>query len=149
MPEQKIRAGEVPITLTGYWPWEARTATDRKREGGTHDRKGWPLHALEDYLEGRAPFVSLSADPALFDYGQAVVLDVPGLPAGVRGRIVDTGENFQEPGKKYRHPGHQPVDLCVRRRARWNKAAVGRMVLVPGDVLDPRTGHPPTQPPNT
>src|SRR5437763_1687395 len=49
---------------TGYYP------ANNPLEGGTRDRLGKPLHTLQDYLKGKAPWVSVAMDPKAFKYGQ-------------------------------------------------------------------------------
>ncbi len=51
------------IYITQYFPWLHNPSAEiRRREGGVHDRRGHPLHALEDYLRGNAPWVSVARD---------------------------------------------------------------------------------------
>ena len=79
----------VAIHATGYWPFVGNlTATERKMEGGTKDRKSQPLHTLEDFQAGKAPFVSVAGDYTLWPYGQRVAISA--WP-GVVFRVVDTG----------------------------------------------------------
>ena len=97
------------VRLTGYWPFAARP-DEQRMEGGVVDRKGHPLHTLEDYQAGRADFVSVSGDYTIFPYGQRIVLaEWP----DVIFRVVDTGSHFHGPGKVYREPGREPLDICV------------------------------------
>ena len=98
-----------PVRCTGYWPFTARD-DERQMEGGTKDRKGYPLHTLEDYQAGRSDFVSVSGDYTIFPYGQRI--EIAEWP-GVIFRIVDTGSHFHGPGKVYRVPGREPFDICV------------------------------------
>ena len=87
-----------PVRCTGYWPFTARP-DEQRMEGGTKDRKGYPLHTLEDFQAGRSDFVSVSGDYTIFPYGQR--LEIAEWP-GVIFRVVDTGGHFYGPGKVYR-----------------------------------------------
>ncbi len=95
--------------LTGYWPFTA-TPAEVSMEGGTNDRKGNPLHTLEDFQSGNASFVSVSGDPTIFPYGQRLSID---YWPDVVFRVVDTGSHFTGPTKVYRQPGVEPLDICV------------------------------------
>jgi hypothetical protein len=103
----------VPVRVTGYWPFSARP-DEVKMEGGVNDRKGSPLHTLEDFQAGKAPFVSVSGDYTIFPYGQRISLaEWPGVVF----RIVDTGSHFHGSGKIYRIAGREPLDVCVASSA--------------------------------
>ena len=116
---------------TGYWPFTA-TESERKMEGGTNDRKGKPLYTLEQHLAGKAPYVSVSGDDAVFPYGQRLTLDV--WPGAVF-RVVDTGGHFRGAGKVYRIAGYEPLDICVDSdKTVMPKTAVAQ--IVPGDNFD-------------
>jgi hypothetical protein len=103
----------VPVRVTGYWPFTARP-DEVKMEGGVNDRKGNPLHTLEDFQAGKAPFVSVSGDYTIFPYGQRISLaEWPGVVF----RIVDTGSHFHGANKVYRIAGREPFDVCVASSA--------------------------------
>lgn len=142
------------ITLTAYWPFDVDNEDERRMEGGTNDRKGRPLHTLEDHIEDPAahPFVSLAADYTLFPYGTRAWIPSLGVPsqewqeraraAGLDGdlscyvgRIVDTGGHFFGAGKKYRNPGAEPIDCCVRWRESGFGAQLTAMRFDKGDRL--------------
>lgn len=123
----------LPVRLTKYWPYAA-TESERRMEGGVLDRRGKPLHTLEDHLADPAahPYGSLAGDPAVFPYGQALRLDP--WP-GALFRVVDTGGAFRGPKKRYRRPGEEPLDVCVKSK----KTAVPSDALASplrGDHLD-------------
>lgn len=103
--------GTFKARLTGYWPFTA-TEAERRMEGGVHDRKGKPLHTLEQHLADPQahPFVSVSGDDAIFPYGQRVSIDA--WPGAVF-RVVDTGGHFRGADKVYRVTGREPLDVCV------------------------------------
>lgn len=120
-----------PVRCTGYWPFTARP-DEVRMEGGVTDRKGNPLHTLEDYQAGNATFVSVSGDYTIFPYGQRITLaEWP----DVIFRVVDTGSHFHGAGKVYREPGREPFDICV---ASSQTAIVPNTdaAIVPGDHWD-------------
>jgi hypothetical protein len=125
----------VKLRLTGYWPFSARE-DEKKMEGGIHDRKGNPLHTVEDFLSGKAPFVSLSGDDAVWPYGQLIKIPWVGGKI-ITGRVVDTGSHFRGAGKIYRVAGAEPIDVCVAS----SKSEVPKLVdaqIVAGDSFDPK-----------
>ena len=85
-------------------------------EGGFEDRHGKPLFTLQDFLTGRAEYVSVAMDAKAFKYG--TVLCIPAIDKYYRGRkllqedktiifrVVDTGGAFR--GK-----GRERIDVCV------------------------------------
>lgn len=103
--------GKVKVRATGYWPYTARD-DEKQMEGGTKDRKGKPIHTLEQHLADPAshPYVSVSGDDALWPYGQRISIDA--WPSAVF-RVVDTGSHFRGTGKVYRVAGYEPLDIAV------------------------------------
>lgn len=79
---------------TGYY--HANTTM----QGGYTDRLGKKLQTLEDYLDGRAEYVSVAMDLRAFPYGQK--LRIPYLEETRNGgkhidfRVVDTGGAFRD-----------------------------------------------------
>jgi hypothetical protein len=104
--------GRIKVRLTGYWPFAAKTETEKRMEGGVKDRKGKPLFTLEQHLADpqRAPYVAVAGDDAVWPYGQRIVLDE--WPNAIF-RVVDTGGHFRGANKVYRALGHEPLDICV------------------------------------
>lgn len=104
--------GTFKARLTGYWPKSARTDAERRMEGGAVDRRGKPLHTLEQHLADRAahPYVAVSGDDEIFPYGQRISLDA--WPDAVF-RVVDTGGHFRGSRKVYRTLGREPLDVDV------------------------------------
>jgi hypothetical protein len=102
--------GRIKVRLTGYWPFAAKTEAEKRMEGGVKDRKGKPLYTLEQHLAGKAPYVSVAGDDAVWPYGQRISFDE--WPNAVF-RVVDTGGNFRGANKVYRVFGHEPLDICV------------------------------------
>ena len=124
----------VPVRITGYWPFTARP-DEVKMEGGTNDRKGNPLHTLEDFQNGKAPFVSVSGDYTIFPYGQRIALaEWPGVVF----RIVDTGSHFHGAGKIFRVAGREPLDVCVAS-AGTHVVPNTDAVIYPGDHFEEGT----------
>ena len=123
--------GTFQARLTGYWPFSA-TASERRMEGGLNDRRGKPLHTLEDFKAGRAPYVAVSGDDQIFPYGQKLEID---QWPGVVFRVVDTGGHFRGAGKSYRAMGREPLDVCVdSSRTRIIPEATAR--IIKGDHFD-------------
>lgn len=56
--------------LSAYWP--ATSSDELKEEGGPEDIRDRPLHSLQDYLNGIAPFVSVAADQSEFEYNEPI-----------------------------------------------------------------------------
>lgn len=117
----KAQGKSYPARGTGYFPENSRM------EGGFLDRKGKPLHTLQDYLAGKAPFVSVAMDSKAFPYGTK--LRIPELEKKygqkIDFRVVDTGGAFK--GK-----GTSRIDICTaNRRASLDPAINGRLTLIP------------------
>lgn len=128
----------IKVRLTEYYPFQAGLSEREKQiEGGVLDRIGKPLYPLEDYIEGKAPYVSLACDstggpPAnareFRIYGYKVWLpelcininsyiDTPVIfPLPIDFRLVDTGGFFYGDGKQVRVAGYEPIDVCRRAR---------------------------------
>lgn len=134
-------------------------------QGPPVDRLGRPILTLQMHAADpvRYPYVSLSGDLQLFAYGQRVVIPALGRPSAAWqrrtgnewyvGRIVDTGCRFftdptatrcgpQGARKVLRFEGHEPIDVPVDTKAQAFQHVRAQMAMVPGDVLDPRTGRP-------
>lgn len=129
--------GTFQARLTGYWPYAAKTAAERLMEGGHHDRKGKPIHTLEQHRADSAahPFVSVSGDDAIFPYGQRIEIDQwPGLIF----RVVDTGGHFRGARKVYRVVGREPLDIAVDS-AQTKVKPPATVRAVKGDHFDKKT----------
>ncbi len=92
---------------SGYFP------ASSKMEGGFKDRRGNPLRTLQDFLDGKADYVSVAMDSNLaIEYGTK--LSIPELEKKygkkIEFRVVDTGGDFK--GK-----GYSRIDICTRDRA--------------------------------
>lgn len=104
--------GTFAARLTGYWPYAAKTAAEKRMEGGHNDRKGKPIHTLEQHRADPVlhPYVSVSGDDVIFPYGQRIEID---QWPGVVFRVVDTGGHFRGTNKVYRIMGREPLDIAV------------------------------------
>ena len=105
---------------TGYYPDSSAL------EGGFTDRQGKPLHTLQDFLAGRASYVSVAMDSHAFPYGTQ--LRVPELEAkygrSIPFRVVDTGGAFA--GK-----GTSRIDICTaNERASLAPTINGPLTLI-------------------
>jgi peptidoglycan hydrolase-like protein with peptidoglycan-binding domain len=117
---QPARGNQYQARGTGYYPANTRM------EGGFKDRLGRPLNTLQDYLAGRAPYVSVAMDRNAFPYGTK--LRIPELEAKygrpIEFRVVDTGGAF-------RGRGTSRIDICVEnRRASLDPTINGPLTLV-------------------
>ena len=92
---------------SGYFP------APSKMEGGFKDRRGNKLHTLQDFLAGKADFVSVAMDSNLpIDYGTKVRIPELEKKYGkkIEFRVVDTGGDFK-------NKGFTRIDSCVKDRA--------------------------------
>lgn len=107
----------IPVTLTSYWPFDVRGASEAKMEGGWKDRRGHRLITLQEHLEDPItwPYVSVAGDYTVWPYGIRIAL--PDVHATAIFRVVDTGGHFFGKGKVWRNEGHEPLDICVQTRA--------------------------------
>ncbi|MEW6278979.1 MAG: hypothetical protein AB1758_10175, partial [Candidatus Eremiobacterota bacterium] len=105
---------------TAYYPHNSRM------EGGYVDRRGNRLHTLQDYLAGRAPYVSVAMDHHTgIPYGQK--LRIPELEQRygrpIEFRVVDTGGAFY-------HRGTGRIDICVSNRQNSLDPSVNRRLTL-------------------
>jgi 3D (Asp-Asp-Asp) domain-containing protein len=110
-PEEQVDVGDGELSSaksfrargTAYYP------SNDPIEGGFVDRKGAPLRTLQDFLAGRAEYVSVAMDVNAFAYGTH--LRIAQLEAkygrAIDFRVVDTGGAFR--GK-----GTSRIDICVK-----------------------------------
>ncbi|CAN5723144.1 hypothetical protein BH10CYA1_BH10CYA1_48410 [soil metagenome] len=105
---------------TAYYPY------NNALEGGFKDKSGKPLCTLQDYLTGKAPYVSVAMDDqAGICYGQK--LNIPELNAKynrkIEFRVVDTGGAFRGKGKNR-------IDICVASADHANDSVInGNLTL--------------------
>lgn len=121
--------------VTGYWPFQAGlSAAERKMEGAPVDRKGAPLHTIEDFLAGKSDHVSVSGDYTVFPYGQKIL--IPWGNTTLTGRVTDTGSHFHGILKVFRIPGREPLDLCVASSQTPILNRTPTVSIVPGDNFE-------------
>ncbi|MGH9901256.1 MAG: hypothetical protein ACRD68_05385 [Pyrinomonadaceae bacterium] len=131
----------VCVRLTDYWPFQSGLSkAEKKMEGGIHDRRDNLLYPLEDYLEGKAPYVSLACDytggkpgnrSEFKIYGYRVRLPAVESKMGVSFidfRLVDTGGRFYGKKKKILLAGHEPIDVCRRSKPEGEASLDGMSV---------------------
>lgn len=132
----------IDVKLTGYWPFtEDLNAVDRRMEGGATDTHGQPLHTLEDFLSGNAPYVSVSGDDAIWPYGQNI--EIANWP-GVVFRVVDTGGHFRGLKKVYRVAGYEPLDICVASSDTVINPSMTTATIIVGDTFGSTKGNQPS-----
>jgi hypothetical protein len=105
---------------TGYYPDASPL------EGGFVDRRDQPLRTLQDFLSGKANYVSVAMDSKAFPYGTK--LRIPELEAKygkqIEFRVVDTGGAFK--GK-----GTSRIDICTaNERASLDSTINGPLTLI-------------------
>lgn len=91
---------------SGYYPHNSRM------EGGYVDRRGNRLYTLQDYLAGRAPYVSVAMDKNLrIPYGTKLRIAELEKKYGrpIEFRVVDTGGAFT-------NRGFSRIDICTASR---------------------------------
>jgi 3D (Asp-Asp-Asp) domain-containing protein len=118
---------------TGYYP------ANNSLEGGFLDRKGAKLRTLQQFLAGRADYVSVAMDSRAFAYGQRLRIKELEAKYGkaIVFRVVDTGGAFRGKGKTR-------IDICTANRAASLDATInGRLNI---DVIDERSGPPEPSP---
>lgn len=90
--------------LSAYWPvGPDASEEERRREGPPVDVHDRPLYSLQDYLAGKAPFVSIAADRSRAGfprYGELVRIEELEKRYGrkILFRVVDTGGSFMTTG---------------------------------------------------
>ena len=112
---------------TGYFPDSSAL------EGGFKDRVGKPLHTLQQFLSGSAPYVSVAMDSSAFKYGTRLRIRELETEHGkaIIFRVVDTGGAFR--GK-----GRSRIDICTAS----NKASLDPVInkTLHIDVIDETGG---------
>ncbi len=113
---------------TGYYP------ANNRMEGGFVDKRDTPLRTLQDYLDGKASYVSIALDKNLYKNGQVKYGDtfrIPELEKKYGRKIifkaVDTGGAFT-------NKGFGRVDICTRSEKHSLDATVnGKLTLIKTD----------------
>lgn len=87
------------------------TPAEKAMEGGNYDRKGNPLHTLQDFISCLVPWVSIAMDVQAFPYGTYLTSPTLSIALGIPilFRVVDTGSAF-------RHKGTSRIDICTASR---------------------------------
>lgn len=118
---------------TGYYP------ANNSMEGGFLDRKGAKLRTLQQFLAGRADYVSVAMDTKAFPYGQRLRIRELEQKYGKKivFRVVDTGGAFR--GK-----GRSRIDVCVANRSASLDSTINGTLHI--DVIDERSGPPEPSP---
>ncbi len=99
---------------TGYYP------ANNAMEGGFNDRRGNRLYTLQDYLAGRAPYVSVAMDKNMkIPYGTKLRIKELEQKYGrpIEFRVVDTGGAFT--GR-----GTGRIDICTANAAASRDATI-------------------------
>jgi 3D (Asp-Asp-Asp) domain-containing protein len=112
---------------TGYYP------DGSALEGGFKDRRGKPLHTLQQFLSGEDDYVSVAMDPKAFGYGQRLKIHELETKYGqaITFRVVDTGGAFT--GK-----GRSRVDICTANEHASLDATINGTLNI--DVVDETSG---------
>ncbi len=110
---------EYTARATAYYPHNSAL------EGGFKDRLGKPLHTLQAYLAGNAPYVSVAMDSDAFRYGTK--LRIPELERKygrvIDFRVVDTGGAFEGEGTSR-------IDICVKNKSASLDPSVNRSLTL-------------------
>lgn len=122
----------MKIAVTMYYkPFEGMTEKQSRMEGGANDARGKPLSSLEEYLDGKARYVSLArdylagppgGDKRFGTYGTVVRIPEVERMVGrdyIEFRLVDTGGHFFGKGKVVKTKGAEPIDLCRSKPLRY------------------------------
>jgi hypothetical protein len=130
-PDSATGSGDEAITSarsfvakgTGYFP------DPSPMEGGSLDLRGAKLHTLQDFLAGRADYVSVAMDSKAFKYGQRLRIAQVNAKFGedVVFRVVDTGGAFR--GK-----GTTRIDVCTADQKASLDPTINAMLNI--DVVD-------------
>jgi len=97
---------------TAYYPH------DDPMNGGYKDKRGNPLHTVQDVVEGKSRYVSLAMGPNV-PYGTLVRMPELSKKYGrpIIGCVVDTGGAFH---------GCEKVDVCVRSKSDTTDATINQ-----------------------
>lgn len=110
---------------TGYYPHNS------KMEGGFKDKVGKPLHTLQDFLSGSAPYVSIAIDKNLYKNGTVKYGDsfrIPEMEKKYGKKIifkaVDTGGAFTD-------KGFGRIDICTENKSHsLDKTVNSKLTLI-------------------
>jgi 3D (Asp-Asp-Asp) domain-containing protein len=115
---------------TAYYP------ANNAMEGGFKDMQGKPLQTLQQFLSGKADYVSVAMDSTVFSYGQRLRIHELNDEYGkeIVFRVVDTGGAFK--GKKKTR-----MDICVANAAASDDSTINGTLHV--DVVGSDEAVPP------
>ncbi|BES96741.1 Hypothetical protein NTJ_09554 [Nesidiocoris tenuis] len=122
------RTIEAETVLTAYYP-----DPSSEDESETMDAMGNRLHTLQDYLDGRAPYVTVSTDPQLgLPYGAHIKIPELDEHYGLRDRDREGGIRFEsrDRGTHLSGSGYSRLDVCVRSEQDSYDLAVNRRAKV-------------------
>ena len=111
-------------TGTGYYP------ANNALEGGLNDMRGKPLQTLQDFLGGKATYVSVAMDTKAFPYGTELSIKELDQKYGkhIKFLVVDTGGAFV--GK-----GTSRIDICTANQsASLDPTINGKLTITAGNV---------------
>jgi len=122
--------------VTYYAPGKGQTSTQKKLEGSASDRFGSPVKTLEDYLEGKASYVTVAMDTPLSKPPYKGVNLINPNFVGKNGKLIifkvlDTGGAFT--GK-----GSAKIDIATRSLSIANGATptIQGITFKQGNVAD-------------
>lgn len=118
---------------TGYYP------SSSTMEGGFVDRKGAKLRTLQQYLAGKAEYVSVAMDTKAFGYGQHLRIQELEAKYGrtIDFRVVDTGGAFK--GK-----GRTRIDVCTGSAKDSVESTINGRLTITTSATAPATKAPAT-----
>jgi 3D (Asp-Asp-Asp) domain-containing protein len=122
-------SSEIRVTSTFTSKSSAYYPDSSTLEGGYFDMKGKPLQTLQQFLKGKAKYVSVAMDKGVFKYGQRLRIREANARYGrdIIFRVVDTGGAFY--GK-----GRSRIDICVQtEQLSFDKLVNGKLTI---DVID-------------
>ncbi|XP_050300126.1 uncharacterized protein LOC126738732, partial [Anthonomus grandis grandis] len=110
------------VSLTAYYP----DYIDADRELGYQDKKGRKLKTLQDYLDDRSTFVTLSMDDRLgIPYGAKVCIPELNKHFGHRIRLEVRDTSYDLLGQ-----GYSRADICVRTEIDSYDISVNKQVTL-------------------
>nr|CAH7743269.1 unnamed protein product [Callosobruchus chinensis] len=110
------------VTLTAYYP----DYNEEQEASGFLDKKGKPLNTLQDYIDNRAGYVTLSMDESLgIPYGTKVCIPELNGSFGHRILLQVRDSSFDLNGS-----GYSRADICVRSEIDSYDAIVNRVVTL-------------------
>ncbi|CAH2002005.1 unnamed protein product [Acanthoscelides obtectus] len=110
------------VTLTAYYP----DYNEEQKAAGYLDKKGKLLNTLQDYIDNRADYVTLSMDESLgIPYGTKVCIPELNDHFGHRIVLEVRDSSFDLSGS-----GYSRADICVRSEIDSYDAIVNRVVTL-------------------